>query len=68
VEKYGLYQAYLKASLCEGQREGQAVFNAVLYTDKEIANHYRGSEFDCFYDDSKILIFLSLVFLKWSQE
>lgn len=40
-------------------RKGQAVFNAVEFYFPTIAEMLRGSDFDCFYDDSKIEGFIA---------
>jgi hypothetical protein len=39
-------------------RKGQIVFNAAFMLDPDKANLLRGGEVDCFYDDSKIDLFL----------
>jgi hypothetical protein len=36
------------------QRKGQALFNAIGETHPELYKKYTGTEYDCFYDDSKI--------------
>ena len=42
-------------------RKGQAIFNAFNMYYPEFANELRGTDDDCFYNDSKISLFLSHV-------
>lgn len=42
----------------EEWRLGQAYFNYAYELYPEETNQLRGTEYDCFYDDNKILIFL----------
>jgi hypothetical protein len=44
-----------------GLRMGQSLFNALYEIDGELANKIRGTNDDCFHDDSKILRFLIVV-------
>ena len=39
-------------------RKGQWIFNTVYEEYPEIANHFRNSEHDCFYNDAKINDFI----------
>lgn len=42
----------------EGQRIGQAYFNALYDVEPEIADQLRGTDFDCFHEDSNLVGFL----------
>lgn len=40
-------------------RYGQAIFNAAYNKFPEATNKLRATEYDCFYDDNKVNIFLN---------
>ncbi len=40
------------------QRIGQAYFNALHEVNSKLATEITGTEFDCFYDDNKLIIFI----------
>ena len=44
----------LMLAMCPEMRKGQCLFNALYKLYPEIANDIRGTDNDCFYDDSKI--------------
>ncbi len=39
-------------------RYGQAIFNYAIISHKKEVNELRATEYDCFYDDNKVEIFL----------
>lgn len=45
-----------------GQRKGQAMFNALHALDRELANMIRGTKHDPFYDDEVVPLFMQEVF------
>jgi hypothetical protein len=55
------FQTYMRHVIAysKTQRRGQAYFNALYDIAPEIANRIRGTEFDPFHDDSRIVPFLS---------
>lgn len=65
--KFELFNKMYLDYLTYGMRKGQATFNAVHYIDSETANELRGSELDCFYDDSKIGVFMHYVHSMWDN-
>ena len=60
-------QAYQTHVGTGSQRKGQATFNAVYDVDPALADSLRGSELDCFYNDSKIGQFMQVVCDSWDK-
>ena len=58
------YQTYMQTGY---QRKGQATFNAVYDVDPALADSLRGTELDCFYNDSKIGQFMQVVCDSWDK-
>ena len=50
----------------QGQRQGQAMFNALYFVDEDLANEIRSTEFDCFHNNAKIGVFKDHVNYEWS--
>lgn len=59
------YQTYMQTGF---QRKGQATFNAVHAVDPALADSLRGTELDCFHNDSKIGQFMQVVCDNWDKE
>lgn len=59
------YQTYIQTGF---QRKGQATFNAVYDVDPALADSLRGTELDCFHNDSKIGQFMQVVCDNWDKE
>ena len=67
--KYELFAELYRKNIHSGvQRKGQATFNSVCEIDEEIANKLRGTDKDCFYNDSKVSDFMKEVWDKWEKE
>ena len=60
-------QAYQTHVGTGSQRKGQPTFNAVYDVDPALADSLRGSELDCFYNDSKIGQFMQVVCDSWDK-
>jgi len=43
------------------RRVGQSVFDVVFFNDHELAKSLTGTEVDCYYDDSKIPLFMDAI-------
>lgn len=43
-------------------RTGQAYFNALWQVNPNLAAHIQGSDLDPFYDDSRVTLFLDIIF------
>jgi len=65
--KFELFNKLYIDYITYNMRKGQATFNAVHTIDSEIANELRGTELDCFYDDSKIGVFMKYLHSKWDD-
>ena len=55
------WTAYAVRVTDQGQREGQAAFNAVYELWPNVADSLRGTSYDPFYDDSRKDAFLDIV-------
>lgn len=66
--KHGEFKRHYQHFIAQGHRKGQATFNAVYLTDPELANKLRGTNLDCFHNDSLIGEFMFNVYQIWDKE